>query len=595
MGHRRLLGVCGLGAVLAVLSGGAQADGPYEGMRWITVQIDSPKALLAVSQLGETLACQAGPGPVDFVMTAEAVEALRGTGIPFVVRSENIQANIDEETRQIEAVHAERGPGFFATYRTIGEINAELETLATLDSGPLPPGHLIEKYYVGDSIQGRAIFGLRLTTPTPVGAPVKPVFLITATQHAREWAAASTAMWIADRLSRNYGTDPTVTALLDNVDFRIIPVANPDGYNHTFPTSQGGGGSRLWRKNRRLNSGGSYGVDLNRNWSVGWGLNGGSSTSQSSDTYRGTSAFSEAETEALSNYALALPNVKAHIDLHTYSQLVLGPWGYQTSAPPRSAELTPLTNAMVAAIEPVNGTNWTGGPASTTLYVASGVAPDWSFQTLGALAWTFELRDTGTYGFTLPADQIIPAATEAWAGIVTLAQHIQIRLRLTLSGTPASLPLDTPVSFGATITTENQYTLQAGSAKLMWREGTSGPYSEVPLTGGPTSYTATLPAFGCSKTINYYVQAIASDGLIVRSPASSDLVASTPDCPGCPGDANADNIIDFADITTILIHWGESGIAPFTGDSDYNGVVNFNDLTATLGAWAAPGGGGGCP
>ncbi|MBL8745362.1 MAG: hypothetical protein JNK58_03290, partial [Phycisphaerae bacterium] len=277
--------------------------------------------------------------------------------------------------------------------------------------------------------------------------------------------------------------------------------------------------------------------------------------------------------------------LKSHIDLHTYSQLVLGPWGYTTTAPPRAAELNPLTSAMLSAIEAVNGTDWTGGPASTTLYIASGTAPDWAFGTRGALSWTFELRDTGAFGFTLPPEQIVPAATEAWAGIVVLAQHIQVRLRVSTFGTPASLPLNSPASFGVTITTENQYTMQAGSAKLMWRQGMSGPYNEVPLTGGPTTFTATIPAMGCGQSVSYFVQATASDGLVVRSPASGDLTAATPPCPGCLGDANGDQVVDFSDVTAVLSHWGDAGATPLPGDSDFDGTVNFADLTTTLGAW----------
>lgn len=561
------------------------AQGPYQDVRLVTVLVDSPRTFLAVAQLGEMLACQPGPGPIDFAMPADAIEALNGLGVPFIIRSENLQSLVDEQARLNDEARAERGADFFAAYRTIGEIWSHLDTLAALDEGPLPPGHIVDKFDVGSSIQGRPIYGLKITTPTQMGAPTKPVFLITATQHAREWVAASTAMWICDRLARQYGIDPVVTSLLNNVDFRIIPVVNPDGYNHSFPTAQGGGGVRLWRKNRRLNSGGSYGVDLNRNWGVGWGLSSGSSGTQSSDTYRGTAAFSEPETSQIRDFVLTLPNIKAHIDLHSYSQLVLGPWGYQTTTPPRSSELNPLTNAMISAISATNGAVYTGGPASTTLYLASGVAPDWTFGAMAALSWTYELRDTGQNGFTLPPSQILPTATEAFQGIRTLAEHIQIRLRITVSSPPTLLALQTPADFGVSITTENSYTLAPGSARLLWRAGASGPYTESPLTGGPTNFTATLPGFACGRTINYFVQATASDGLIVRSPASSDYTAATPPCPGCYGDGNADGFINFQDITTILSNWGQSGPAPLMGDANFDGVVDFADLTAALGSW----------
>jgi hypothetical protein len=568
----------------------AAVDRPYEGVRLVTVEIDSPRTLLAMSQIGEMLSCHPGPRPIEFLVPAEAMEALTASGFKYAMKSENVQAIVDAEAREMERIRGERGAGFFSTYRTMPEIWAEMDVLASLDDGAGAAGHVIERFDAGNSIQGLTIDGLRITTPTAPGAPVKPVFLITATQHAREWAAASTAMWIADRLARGYGSDPVATALLDQVDFRIVPVVNPDGYAYTFPASQGGGNVRLWRKNRRANAGGTFGVDLNRNWSVGWGVGGGSSGTPSSEVYRGTAAFSEPETTAIRDYAMALPNLKAHIDIHTYSQLVLGPWGYTTSPPPRTAELNPLTASQISAIEGVNGTAWIGGQASTTLYIASGVAPDWSFQTRGALAWTYELRDTGAWGFELPSSEIVPAATEAFAGIRTLAEHIQIRLRVSIPSPPVTLTANTTTPFGVTITTENSYTMQAGSALLMWKTNPGDPYTSAPLTGGPTSFTATLPSFTCGRTVSYFVQATASDGLVVRSPASGDLTACTPPCPGCVGDANHDSQVDFSDLTTELASWGMSGAPGMIGDGDFDGVVGFSDVTTTLAEWFS-----GCP
>lgn len=576
-----------LALVLAPVPGGlapARAEGPYQDYRLVTVELRSAKDLLALSQVAEPLACTPGPGLTDFIVAPHAFEAFEALGLPFVVRENNVQALVDRDWAMNEAARRERGESFFAAYRTNTEIAAYLGQLAVLDEGPLAPGHLVELFPVGTSIQGRSITGVRITTPTQPGQPIKPIFLITATQHAREWAAASSAMWIADRLARLYGSDPIVTSLLDNVDFRIIPVVNPDGYNHTFPTTQGGGGSRLWRKNRRLNSGGSYGVDLNRNWSVGWGGS-GSSGSQSSDTYRGTAAFSEPETASVRDYVLTLPNIKAHIDIHTYSQLVLSPWGYTTASPPRSNELNPLTAAQVAAISAKYGTSWIGGPASTTLYLASGVAPDWSFGNRGALAWTYELRDTGFYGFTLPPDQIIPAGEEAFEGIRVLAQHIQIRLRINVPSPPASIPANQETPFDVSITTENGYSLVPDSARLLWRYAGADSFSAVPLTGGPTDFTATLPATSCNRQVEYSVVATADDGLVVRSPAEGLYTAQTPPCPGCLGDANGDQRIDFNDLTATLVNWGMAGEPGVLGDSDFDGGVDFSDISTTLAMW----------
>lgn len=571
--------------VLGLLAGLADAEptAPYQNARVVRVVVDSPKMLLALSQIAEPLACVPGPGPNDFLVLEEHLEAFEALDIAHVVRTENAQAWLDEEAALNDAARSERGAGFFSAYRTIGEIWTHLDGLAQQDEGAGSPGHLVEVFSVGDSIQGRPIRGLRITTPSTPGAPPKPVFLITACQHAREWIAASSAMWIADHLSTQYGSDPIVTDLLNNVDFRIIPVVNPDGYNHTFPTAQGGGNSRLWRKNRRLNSGGSFGVDLNRNWSVGWGGS-GSSSSQSSDIYRGSAAFSEPETAAVRDYALGIPSLKGHIDLHSYSQLVLAPWGYTTSAPPRLSEVAPLTSAQIDAISDVNGAFFSGGQASTALYVASGTTPDWSFGTTGALAWTYELRDTGALGFVLPPDQIIPSATEAFGGIRVLAEHIQIRLRISASGVPTSLTTGSAATFGVSITTENQYTHASGSAVLKWRVS-GGAEQSTPLSGGPTDFLAEIPGQGCGATIEFAIEATANDGLVVRLPEAGFFTASTAACPGCLGDANGDRQIEFTDISTILATWGNVGVAPMIGDSNFNGSVGFDDITTTLGRW----------
>src|SRR4029450_12339336 len=110
-------------------------------------------------------------------------------------------------------------------------------------------------------------------------------------QHAREWIAVMTPMYVADALVREYGRDARITAALDRVDFYIVPVTNPDGFEFTYTPPPVG--DRMWRKNRRNNGNGSFGVDLNRNWSVDWGGPNSTSTSPSSETYIGTGPFSE--------------------------------------------------------------------------------------------------------------------------------------------------------------------------------------------------------------------------------------------------------------------------------------------------------------
>src|SRR5207248_1728560 len=107
--------------------------------------------------------------------------------------------------------------------------------------------------------------------------------------------------------------------------------------------------NRLWRKNRRNNLDGNYGVDLNRNWGYQWGGL-GSSSSTSSDIYRGTGAFSEPETQALRDFITARPNTVLSFDLHSYSQIILEPWAYDFSLPPDTRTYTQISSAIQVAM-----------------------------------------------------------------------------------------------------------------------------------------------------------------------------------------------------------------------------------------------------
>ena len=52
--------------------------------------------------------------------------------------------------------------------------------------------------------------------------------------HCREWLAGATLMNMTQRLVTGYGSDAEATTLLDNYDWFVLPVMNPDGYIHTW-------------------------------------------------------------------------------------------------------------------------------------------------------------------------------------------------------------------------------------------------------------------------------------------------------------------------------------------------------------------------
>lgn len=248
------------------------------------------------------------------------------------------------------------------------------------------------------------------------------------TVHAREWVTTMTVEYLAYQLIAGYGKDSNVTSFVDNYDFYLIPVVNPDGF--VYSQTQ----DRLWRKNRAPPLPGAntshpcWGVDLNRNWPHEWqGV--GSSNNSCTQTYRGASPGSEPEMSGMQHFADKLADshgLKLFIDWHSYSQLILSPYGYSCEVVPETNEAHVDLMAKTAdAIEAVYGTKYTTGPTCQTIYATNGGSSDYAYDISGA-EWSlaFELRDTGTYGFILPPEQILPNCEEVWAGMQVMLSLI---------------------------------------------------------------------------------------------------------------------------------------------------------------------------
>ncbi|CAD6443175.1 d656e410-8ef2-464c-a29f-2dcb0b005bf9-CDS [Sclerotinia trifoliorum] len=271
----------------------------------------------------------------------------------------------------------------------------------------------------GYSIEGNAITGIHIYGSS--GKGVKPAVLFYGTVHAREWVTTLVVEYMAYNLLTNYATSTEIKGFVDKYDYYIFPVVNPDGFLYTQSTN------RLWRKNRQIPPSNStcYGRDINRNWAYKWSLTGGASTEPCDEDYKGVAAVDAPETRALAAYANALKKIqglKLFIDFHSYSQLFMTPYGYScTDLPENNAQLQSLAAGYVSAVKAVYGTSFDYGPICSTIYQATGSSVDYVDAVVGAdFTFTTELRDTGTYGFVLPASQITPSAIEAYAGVRSL-------------------------------------------------------------------------------------------------------------------------------------------------------------------------------
>ena len=380
----------------------------YDGHKVVRATITSLHDLQVMDSISPDCWSESrGIGQVDYRIPPDKMDALTASGIEYEVLIEDVQA-LDDAQRA-----GGQGDGWFDSYHDLAEIEAYMQSLHA--SYPA----ITDLFVVGNSLQGRAIHGVKIHNPN--GGVGNPDVLYHGGIHAREWITTMACTYIMDTLLSSYGNDPDLTSLVDQLNFHIVPVLNVDGYSYTWTND------RMWRKNRRQNSGGSWGVDLNRNYSVGWG-GPGSSGNGSSETYRGPAAFSEPESQAMRDYQLSLPNFQGFIDIHSYSQLILQPYGWTPNLPPDHNTFQMIGANMETAMEALYGKNYVHGPTYSTIYPASGVTLDWAYDVGGAWGMSFELRDTGQYGFELPPNQITPASQECFAGAMVLARFLTMQL-----------------------------------------------------------------------------------------------------------------------------------------------------------------------
>ena len=259
------------------------------------------------------------------------------------------------------------------------------------------------------SIEGRPIYWMRISNHPDSDQTLKPQILYTALHHAREPAGLTDMLYYMWYLLENYNNSTEVKALVDNTEMYIIPCVNPDGYIYNQTTNPNGGG--LWRKNRRLNADSTYGVDLNRNYGYNWGYdNIGSSNITTDDTYRGTAGFSEPEIQATKWFA-EHHNFKIAVNYHTYSNMLIYPWGYQAGL------LTPDSSLFIAyakLMTKYNGFLYGTGD-QTVGYTTNGDSDDWMYGEQNAKNKIFSMTpESGApvYGFWPPASEVVNVCRE---------------------------------------------------------------------------------------------------------------------------------------------------------------------------------------
>lgn len=344
-------------------------------------------------------------------------EYLDAWEIDFSIMIHDLQVVLDEEREEMESAarfgEARNTDSFdYARYHTPSELYSFQDMLVSENPS------LVSKLVIGQSYEGRPLNVLKFST----GGTNRPAIWIDTGIHSREWVTQASGTWFAKKIVTDFGKDPALTAVLNKMDIFLEIMTNPDGYAFTHSSN------RMWRKTRKPNPGSScVGVDPNRNWDAGFG-GPGASSNPCSETFRGPRAHSESEVKSIVDFVKSHGNIKEFISIHSYSQMLMYPYGYTRTPVKDQAELHALAQRAVSDLASLYGTRYQYGSIINVIYQASGGTIDWTYNQGIKYSYTFELRDTGRYGFILPANQIIPTAQETWLALMTLMTHAKNNL-----------------------------------------------------------------------------------------------------------------------------------------------------------------------
>ncbi len=324
--------------------------------------------------------------------------------------------------------------GSMGGFYTYAEILWHMDNLATLF-----PTLVKARTVIGpiNTINGNPLYWMKISD-NPNVDEAEPEVLYNSAHHAREPASVSQIIMYMYYLCENYATNPEVQYLLNNEEMYFIPLVNPDGYIRNETTDPSGGG--MWRKNRR-NNGGSYGVDINRNYGYQWGYdNIGSSPFGSSDAYRGTAAWSEAESQNLRDFTDA-HTFKLSLNNHTFGNLLIYSFGYDAAVvAPDYAQFSEYAKHLTTYNKYSYGT-----APQTVLYSTNGTIDDWQYGDVSVRPKIFGMTPEAgrsDEGFWPPSTRIVDICKEnIWQNLHMA--HLALKFAVASDDEPNYIPAAT--------------------------------------------------------------------------------------------------------------------------------------------------------
>lgn len=330
---------------------------------------------------------------------AEFSNFLIRENLSFEIVHDNLQEHIDDEVLVQTRANEDFG---WRAYYPLENIYNWLDTIVS--KYPKQATAIV----AGRTYEGREIRGVKLSYKSG-----NPGIFIEGGIHAREWISPATATFLLNTLLTS--KEESVREVAENYDWYIFPNTNPDGYVYTHKTD------RLWRKTRQPYGAYCYGADPNRNWDFHWNEK-GTSNYPCSNIFAGSAPFSEIEARTYSEYLRSLSGkLLIFIGLHSYSQLLLFPYGHTSEKAPNHDDMAAIAEVAIEAILQRYGTEYEAGNIYDTIYPASGASMDYAYGNLSIpLSYTYELRPGRGGSFELPASEIIETSEETVDSVVAL-------------------------------------------------------------------------------------------------------------------------------------------------------------------------------
>ncbi|XP_002759556.1 mast cell carboxypeptidase A [Callithrix jacchus] len=347
---------------------------------------------------------------VDFRVSEKESQAIQSALDQNNMHYEILIHDLQEEIeKQFDVKEEIPGRHSYAKYNDWEKIVAWTEKM--MDKHP----EMVSRIKIGSTVENNSLYVLKVGKKNERR---KAIFMDCGI-HAREWVSPAFCQWFVYQATKTYGRNKIMTKLLDRMNFYILPVFNVDGYIWSWTKD------RMWRKNRSKNQNSKcIGTDLNRNFNASW--NSISDTKNPcAGNYRGSAPESEKETKAVTDFIRShLNEIKVYITFHSYSQMLLFPYGYTSKLPPNYDVLAKVAKIGTDVLSTRYETRYIYGSIKSTIYPVSGSSLDWAYDVGIKHSFAFELRDKGKYGFLLPESQIKPTCRETMLAVKFIAKYI---------------------------------------------------------------------------------------------------------------------------------------------------------------------------